>query len=277
MIKKIDLEYFCKGNFESSVINNICHIKNLPYLSIVQAIEGSYDIKLGDEKTYNTGKGVFFIAPSEVKQTIVHNTDKISGKMICRWVFLKIKLNDLYLFENLYELPIILPEEQKQELNLIFDRLFSSDNAFEENLCYHEIIALLYKISSEKVGASSSNLSGALSYIKENYKEKISVETLASSVNLSVPHFFMSFKKAFGLSPIAYLNSYRLSLATEMMLNSKMTIKEIAASVGINDSVYFNKLFRKAYQMSPVTYRKIYIKQTALQEPSLQTKSAENN
>ena len=173
-------------------------------------------------------------------------------------MFLKIKLNDLYLFENLYDLPVILPEEQKSELNCIFNSLFSSDNIFDDYIRYHEIIALLFKISREKSRVAPDYLTEALSYIKENYKKKISVEELASIANLSVSHFFTAFKKAFGLSPIAYLNSYRLSLAAEMILNSKLTITEIASSVGINDSVYFNKLFRKSYQMSPVSYRKIY-------------------
>lgn len=258
MVKKVSLDYFNKSGFESSEIDGIIHTKNLPYLSVAQAVEGSYDITLGNGNTHSTESSGFFIAPSEIKQTIVHNVDKISGRMVCRWVFMKIKLDDLYLFENLYDLPVIVPESQKEELGLIFNRLFSSTDIFNEYICYHEIIALLYKISSPKKRIEPDYFSTTLSFIKENYKEKISVEALANTVNLSVSHFFSAFKKAFGLSPIAYLNTYRLSLASDMILNSKMTITEIASSVGISDPVYFNKMFRKAYQMSPVTYRKIY-------------------
>ena len=75
-IAKIHIEYAHKSGFSSTTCNGSCHTKVLPYLSVVQAVEGSYDIQLDNGKTYNTGNGGFFIAPANVQQRIVHNVKK---------------------------------------------------------------------------------------------------------------------------------------------------------------------------------------------------------
>ena len=84
-IAKIHIEYAHKSGVSSATCNGSCHTKVLPYLSVVQAVEGSYDIQLDNGKTYNTGNGGFFIAPSNVQQRIVHNVNPTSKKMVCRW------------------------------------------------------------------------------------------------------------------------------------------------------------------------------------------------
>ena len=89
-IEKIVIEYVKKNGFTSTSCDGVCHTKVLPYLSVVQAVEGSYDIQLENDVICNTGSGGFFIAPSNVQQRIVHNTDPASKKMICRWIFIKI-------------------------------------------------------------------------------------------------------------------------------------------------------------------------------------------
>ena len=242
----------------SLLMDKIRHIKTLPYLSVVQSVEGSYDIRLGDGKTYSTGKRGFFIAPSNIQQTITHNADSSSGRMICRWVFIKIKLSSLYIMDDIYDLPVILPENYSREMDTAFEKLFSAENIFEEYACYYEIVRILSSVAVKKKDKVPSCIDSALSYIKENYANKITVGDIAQSVNLSESHFFSVFKKQTGVSPMAYLNGYRLSLATELMIKTSKTISEISDLTGIRDSIYFNKLFRKAYQMSPSEYRKIF-------------------
>ncbi len=256
--RKIELEYIKKDGFSSDSCGGIRHIKTLPYLSIVQATEGNYDIQLGKGDMYNTGIGGFFIAPSNVQQSITHNADKTSKNMVCRWVFLKIKVNDLYNLDDLYDFPIIIPETHKYEMNLLFDRLFACNNLFDEYVCYYEIVRLLSQLSKNKKHNIPLQLENALAYIKNNYKNVITVNDIAQEVNLSESHLFLIFRKELGISPILYLNNYRLSIAADELLKTDKTITEISDMVGIEDSIYFNKMFRKAYQMSPSKYREIY-------------------
>ena len=177
--------------------------------------------------------------------------------MAFRWVFLKVKINDLYDIDSIYDFPVIIPKEYKEEMNSIFEELFSTDNVFDDYVCYHKIIKLLSLMATEKKRKIPNNLLQALDFIKTNYKEQITIKDIANHVHLSESYLFSVFKKEMGNSPIAYLNNYRLSIAANKLLNTGKTVTEIADSVGINDSVYFNKLFRKTYQLSPSKYRKI--------------------
>ena len=258
-IAKIHIEYAHKSGFSSATCNGSCHTKVLPYLSVVQAVEGSYDIQLDNGKTYNTGNGGFFIAPANVQQRIVHNASPTSKKMVCRWIFIKIKINDIYSFDEKFSFPTILPEKIKSEMNAVFDRLFCSDNAFDEYICYYKIVKLLSLVANEKEQRLSPYIEEALNYIKDNYREKISVEDIAAQVQLSSSHLLAVFKKELGVSPISFLNSYRMSIAAEQLQGTTKSISQIASEVGIDDSIYFNKMFRKHYQMSPTEYRNCYM------------------
>ncbi len=257
-IKKIDLEYTFTNGFSSYTIDGVHHSKVLPYLSIVQAVEGRYSIGLGNAEMDNTGDGGFFIAPSEATQSIIHHADTATGRMTCRWIFLKVKINDAYYLDDIYSFPTILPEHAKNEMNIVFNRLFGSDNIGDKYVCYYQIIKLLLSVGTEKQNRFPSYIVGAVSYIENHYTEKITVKDIAQSVNISASHFFAAFKKQTGISPIAYLNNYRLSLAAELLLRTSSTVTSIANSVGISDAVYFNKMFKNAYQMSPSEYRKHY-------------------
>ena len=261
-IAKIHIEYAHKSGFSSATCNGSCHTKVLPYLSVVQAVEGSYDIQLDNGKTYNTGNSGFFIAPANVQQRIVHNVSPTSKKMVCRWVFIKIKINDIYSFDEKFGFPTILPQNIKSEMNTVFDELFCSDNAFNEYICYYKIIKLLSLVANEKEQQLPLYIEKALHYIKENYREKISVEDIAAQAQLSSSHLFAVFKKQFGVSPISFLNSYRMSIAAEQLQGTTKSINQIAAEVGIGDSIYFNKMFKKYYQMSPTEYRNRYMSKT---------------
>ena len=259
-IEKVRMEYGYYSGMDVVDMDGIRHIKTQPYMSVVQAAEGNYDIQLGGGEIQNTGRGGFFITPAHVQQTILHHADENSRRMVCRWVFLRIRINDVYSFDELYDLPVILPEEYKEAMNGIFNRLFTSDTVFDRYIAYYEIAKILAAVAEKKKRRLPQHLEYALTFIKENYSQRITVADMAEQAKLSPSHFFSVFKKYLGVPPNAYLLNYRLSLAAEMMLNTDGTITEIADSVGISDSAYFNKLFRKAYQLPPRRYREAYKK-----------------
>ena len=74
---------------------NIFHQKILSTLSIVQSVEGSYDISINGSKTYSTGKGGVFIAPRGAVQKITHRNGA-NGNMYAQWVFIDAIINGTY-------------------------------------------------------------------------------------------------------------------------------------------------------------------------------------
>lgn len=94
-----------------------------------------------------------------------------------------------------------------------------------------------------------------LSFMHRHYKEKITVAQIADAAGISEREVIRSFRKSLNQSPIEYLISYRLNEAKKMLRNSRQPITEICYQCGFSDSSYFGKAFRKAYGISPRTYR----------------------
>lgn len=58
-----------------------------------------------------------------------------------------------------------------------------------------------------------------------------------------------------GMTCIEYINDYRLNIAANLLLTTRMRITEVAASIGITNLSYFNRIFKKKYHITPKEYR----------------------
>lgn len=258
MILKItnaEIKFFRKSGFYSVSIENIKHIKILPFLSIVQSVEGSYDIALGSGDMQKTEEGGFFIAPSGVQQTIVHHVNQKSGKMSCRWIFIDVEINRAYKLDSLYRFPTVIKGENKGELGELFDRLFKSDSIWENYSCCYKVLEVLLKTAELMPQKVSLGIESAVAHMTQNFAKPMSIAELAKIANMSESNFYPAFKKQFACSPISYLNHYRLSVAAERLSETNDPISDISYLVGINDPLYFSKLFKKIYGMTPGEYR----------------------
>ena len=98
-----------------------------------------------------------------------------------------------------------------------------------------------------------------ITYITENYKEKIYIHDLASLVNMNEQYFCRFFKKAIGSSPMSYINDYRIKQAIHLLKETELTIMEISLECGFNNLGNFLKEFRKHTNTTPLKYRKNYV------------------
>ena len=71
-INSVNLYFLHKHNAQSSLNHGLEHIKSLPYISVVQATEGTYSISINGSSPLLTGEGGFFVAPSQATQKILH-------------------------------------------------------------------------------------------------------------------------------------------------------------------------------------------------------------
>ncbi len=78
---------------------------------------------------------------------------------------------------------------------------------------------------------------------------------LARQVHLSAPHLCRCFVRDLGISPLRYLERYRLELAAELLLSSDLTISQISSRVGLADPNYLARRFRAAHGFTPSRYR----------------------
>jgi AraC-like DNA-binding protein len=88
-----------------------------------------------------------------------------------------------------------------------------------------------------------------------SYSERLDVDDLASAAGLSRAHFSREFRRAFGVSPHAYLLTRRLERAAALLRTTDRSVADICFSVGLQSVGSFTTSFSRAYSMSPTAYR----------------------
>ncbi len=129
-----------------------------------------------------------------------------------------------------------------------------------QNDFYHIWIILSENTLTEKRAKRQdrnlSVLKDMLVFIQKNYTDKITLQDIAKSGNVSKSTCLVIFKKYLQDTPTNYLIGYRLKKAIKLLKDSDMPITEIAISVGFGGVSYFAETFRKYYGYSPSKYRK---------------------
>ncbi len=102
----------------------------------------------------------------------------------------------------------------------------------------------------------SSVIADAKKYIENNYaNEDISLNTVASSVNISPNHFSTVFSQETGVTFIEYLTGVRMQKAKELLRSTSLKSSEIGYRVGYRDPHYFSYLFKKTQNVTPKEFR----------------------
>ena len=94
-----------------------------------------------------------------------------------------------------------------------------------------------------------------VSFIYQHYAEKISLDEIAASGNVSRSKCCLIFKQYLQQSPMDFLNTYRLKTSCSLLRNTEKNITKIAFSCGFNHLSYFSKLFIKNFGCTPREYR----------------------
>jgi len=95
-----------------------------------------------------------------------------------------------------------------------------------------------------------------ISYIKDNYGDKISIKDLANEVNMNEQYFCRFFRKMLGKSPMKYVNEYRIKKTKILLRETDRKVMDIALECGFNNIGNFIKVFKKYTEVNPNNYRK---------------------
>ncbi len=143
------------------------------------------------------------------------------------------------LAERLMELHRVRTDDpaDRSRLQLLFHRLL------------HELV------SGTASGDGSRWIGGgvaqSLDYIHSRFRDKIKLETLGDISGFTPTSYSREFKKMYGLSPIDYLNRYRIEQAKQMLVERTRSIKDVSADSGFGNEFYFSRMFKRHVGMSP--------------------------
>jgi AraC-like DNA-binding protein len=96
--------------------------------------------------------------------------------------------------------------------------------------------------------------------VKHNLAEpELDFHELAASLGVSYDRFRKRVKAATGLAPRQFHIAAKVNRARQLILNSRLSVKEVAARLGFRDQLYFSRLFKSRTGLSPREFRKRYL------------------
>ena len=137
----------------------------------------------------------------------------------------------------------LLKPVNPEELRRLLQRLESTLLAREQQM-----------VSRREADAASLAESVRI-YLQENYAHQVDFSALADSLAVSAPYLSKVFHEQTGVSPSRYLTDLRMRQARKLLMDTGLTVREIAARVGYPDPYHFSRSFRNAVGCSPAQFR----------------------
>ncbi len=156
-----------------------------------------------------------------------------------------------------------------QRLFFLFSEDHPSKDVFVDFMLKELIIRILRANYKEIYTEQSLQLSGnnriayVIDFIRKNLDKPPTITELSRKAYMSESHFHRVFKNEVGISPIDFINNERIKLATRLLANPKMKIKEVYMRCGFDSRSYFNRMFRKKQQLSPTEYQNQFAQEVA--------------
>jgi AraC family transcriptional regulator len=108
----------------------------------------------------------------------------------------------------------------------------------------------------KKGGLARSQGLRVVAHIELHLSSRLSNDELSQLAGLSIFHFGRAFRNTFGESPHSYVIRRRIELAQRLMVNSNLSLSQIAADCGMADQAHFCKLFRRFVGVTPNAWRR---------------------
>ncbi|RJE90335.1 response regulator [Paenibacillus sp. 1011MAR3C5] len=135
--------------------------------------------------------------------------------------------------------------DQIKELETLSDRKRWFVQVYEE---------LIHKVRSV-YSSDQGSIPKIIAFIDQNYDKELSLQILSEHVHLSKNYLANLFKKETGEGVIDYITRVRMDRAKSLLRGTDLKSSEISLKVGIPDSKYFSKLFKKMTGVTPSEYR----------------------
>ena len=156
--------------------------------------------------------------------------------------------------------------EQPEPYDSLLDEILniaSSDDYIRDMKLNEKLASLLTLIMSKswhpgkaQTAKKRGELSNIKSWLDTHYSEKISLDELAKRFYIDKYYLSKIFKEQYGITINAYISRKKITAAKQLLRFSDKSIEQIGFEIGISDTNYFTRLFKKIEGITPGEYRK---------------------
>ncbi|WP_282135199.1 AraC family transcriptional regulator [Seonamhaeicola maritimus] len=235
------------------------------HLVLITKGEGTFESKTTGKTKISDGD-VFLLFPGVWHR---YKPNKRTG-WTERWVGFSGTIANQFLLNGFFspENPLISKCNKPNILNhfnTLF-KLFDEEPFGFQRLASGVCLQLMAELHNVKnAGNNIENLNSMVSRAKgimyKNIDQSIDLANMASDLGVSYSKFRLDFKTQTGVSPLQYYLLLKIEKSKELLLNTKMTQKEIAYKLGFESYYYFNRLFKRKTGLAPGKFRAMSKKQ----------------
>jgi YesN/AraC family two-component response regulator len=174
------------------------------------------------------------------KYAVVHYTTVQSQTLSDFIITVKDELKLFELINQLYE----------------YESIPSSQAALKRQTLFYILLEQIL-LSAKKVEEQEDkeSIEEIIAYIHRNYMNHLSITEIAHHFKLDRRHLAYIFKGYTGMSPINYLTEFRIKKSKELL---RYSIMQVSKAVGIDDNLYFSRVFKKHTGVTPSIYKSSY-------------------
>lgn len=172
---------------------------------------------------------------------------------------------DLHLTQRLLE---INPNRQLQQLDpSLYDNMptfsqYIADNnrmpphtALETQGILLQLISRFFETAKIKLRHTDARVTKCLQHIHENTDKDVSIKQLADMACITEDHLIRIFKKETNSTPLKYIHTKKMEKAQLLLLTTEMPVRDIALELSMDNTSYFNRIFKSYMGKTPTEYR----------------------
>lgn len=230
-------------------------------------VKGTTKYFIGD-KIFQIESGNFVIIPAGLHHKADSENCLINERILVSFKSDTFSDETLKALELLFsESVIYIPNSKLEAIESIFSKI---DNEYRKKDKYssvlinsytEEIIIYLARFRQDyrpNLPDADKTIHKISKYIKDNYSQNLTLESISRMFSLSSAHLSRRFKAVCGIGINEYIIYVRLLNAEKLLKETNLPITEIAGRCGFNDSNYFSTVFKKAKGITPLKFSHEY-------------------
>lgn len=219
----------------------VFHVRARPYAAFSFRTKGTGSFKIGGRSLVTSPGDVLFI-PADMPYEVEYSTSEsiVANLQACN-----------------YTEPEAFAFKSAAEGAVLFSNLLSDwQERHSHNAAKAALYTILEKIDTDRNATEDSAIATCLRYIEENFCDPtLNITAVCEKGFISASGLQRAFLQRFGCSPKQYIIKLRMNKALQLLIEDRLSVREIAPLCGFSDEKYFSRAFRERYGYPPSRLR----------------------